>query len=285
VGEGNVSSCAKPARRSEGFQVTFSFLTHLSSSLSCLSYGTVIYLPQSPVVDFGESAYPSPYEKKVVCPRVLLVSTWTDGKYGFPGGGVKKNEDIVSSMNREFLEEIGTNVEFSSDDFCFSVETDGRISYHFAKITNDESYFNSLLTSFHSADRKAYVDEIIGIAGFPVWVEGPIDPASYCWNNNIWGLPRHLCFQGGSLTPTLQTSYFPRESLIILLLMKGIVSYPLMRRVFGLAAALCQSHPENCVPLEEFDAFLTRVGILINESEEEPLQEEGKESKKRKTTY
>lgn len=192
---------------------------------------------------------------------------------------MKKNEDIVPSLNREFSEEIGTNVDFSADDFCFSVETEDRISYHFAKITNDESFFNSLLISFHTAaDRKAYVDEIIGIAGFPLWVEGPMDPASYSWNNNIWGLPRHLCFQGGSLTPTLQTSYFPRDSLIIILLMTGVVSYPLMRRVFGLAAALCQSHPENCVPIEEFDAFRSRVGILI-----EP---EGKaEDKKRKSTY
>jgi 8-oxo-dGTP pyrophosphatase MutT (NUDIX family) len=237
----------------------------------------VIYLPLSPVVDFGESTYPSPYEKKLVCPRVLLVSTWTDGKYGFPGGGVKKNEEIVPSMNREFTEEIGTNVEFSSNDFCFSIETDGRISYHFAKITNDESYFHSLLITFHSAERKSYVDEIIGIAGFPLWVEGPMDPTSYSWNNNIWGFPRHLCFQGGSLTPTLQSSYFPRESLIILLLLKGILSYPLMRRVFGLAAALCQNHPENCVPLEEFDAFLNRVGILV---EPETVEDEEKKRKR-----
>jgi 8-oxo-dGTP pyrophosphatase MutT (NUDIX family) len=222
----------------------------------------VIYLPPSPIIDFGESAYPCPYQKKLVSPRVLLVSTWTDGKYGFPGGGVKKGEDVISAMNREFFEEIGTKLEFSESDFCFSCETNDRVTYNFAKIIRDEDSFESLLRAFHSSDRAAYVDEIMGVVGFPLWVEGPLDPASYSWKNNIWGLPRHLCFQGGSLTPTLQTNYQPRECLVLLLLVTGIVSQSLMKRVFALATALCESHPDTCVPLEPFDALLARVGFL-----------------------
>jgi 8-oxo-dGTP pyrophosphatase MutT (NUDIX family) len=238
----------------------------------------VIYLPPSPVTDFGESAYPCPYQKKLVSPRVLLVSTWTDGKYGFPGGGVKKGEDVVAAMNREFLEEIGTSVEFSEIDFCFSSEASDRITYNFAKVIRDEESFESLLRSFHTADRPAYVDEIIGVAGFPLWIEGPLDPASYSWKNNIWGLPRHLCFQGGSLTPTLQTNYQPRESLILLLLSTGVISQSLMRRVFALASALCEAHPATCVPLEPFDAFLARVGLW--QSVDETLTITGEDTKR-----
>lgn len=252
------------------------------------SYGTVIYVPSSPVVDFGESSYPSPYEKKVVSPRVLLVSTWTDGKYGLPGGGVKRGEEILQAINREFLEEIGTAIDFSDDDFCYSLETEGKITYHFAKITHDETFFESLLINFHRLERSAYVDEIIGIAGFPVWIEGPLDRTLYSWKNNIWGFPRHLCWQGGSFTPTLQSNYAPRESLVIILLLKGIISSSLMKRIFELSSTLCEHHPESCIPLEVYDSFVSRVGIFdipsdeIEAKEDETAASSEENEKKRK---
>lgn len=214
------------------------------------------------VPDFGQSAYPAPYEKKLVSPRILLVSTWTDGKYGLPGGRAKKGEDVFQAMNREFLEEIGTDVNFTENDFCYSVETSDKIVYNFAKITDDQDFFQSLLINFHRQERPAYVDEIIGVVGFPIWIEGPLDGAQYSWNNNIWGFPRHLCYQGGTFSPTLQSSYAPRESIILILLMKEVIPSSLMKRVFELTSILCHHHPESCIPLESFDSFLAKVGIV-----------------------
>ena len=71
-----------------------------------LSYGTVIYVPvttsdgtsgevQQPKkmklesnasfkIDFGSSIAS---EKKKLCPRIILLSTWADAKFGFAGAG------------------------------------------------------------------------------------------------------------------------------------------------------------------------------------------------------
>ena len=53
------------------------------------SYGTVIYVPPPNAeaeeivkIDFGQEEADG---KKHVCPRVLLISTWADGKFGFAG--------------------------------------------------------------------------------------------------------------------------------------------------------------------------------------------------------
>ena len=50
-----------------------------------LCYGTVIYHPQDYVVDFGPPQFPTKFNKKDKCPRILLISTWIDGKWGFIG--------------------------------------------------------------------------------------------------------------------------------------------------------------------------------------------------------
>jgi hypothetical protein len=45
------------------------------------SYGSLIYKPAVCVVEFGKETWPSPYIKKEVCPRILLISNWTDNRY------------------------------------------------------------------------------------------------------------------------------------------------------------------------------------------------------------
>lgn len=234
-------------------------------SRKAFCYGTVIFVPPVPVIDFGESKYPSVYQKNRVCPRVLVISTWTDAKYGLPGGGVNREEGIIDAMNREFLEEIGKEANFITEDFLYSYEAGNRITYHFVKKTDDLELFQSFLSSFHTQEREAYVNEVIGIAGYPVWIEGPLNSAEYSWNNNVWGFPRHLCFQGGTFTPTLNSSNLPRESIIILLLLSGVISIDLMRRVFDLSSLLCKhATPETYLsPLETFDEFLARVNIIL----------------------
>jgi hypothetical protein len=65
-------------------------------------YGTVIYEPDAAlkVVDFGKEVWPSPYEKKKVCPRMLLVANWTDARFSLVGGEAEKNETPLAALNR-----------------------------------------------------------------------------------------------------------------------------------------------------------------------------------------
>ena len=136
-----------------------------------LAYGTVVYLPADFRIDFGKSEWPSPYEKKKVCPRVLLATSWTDNRMGFVGGNAKRGELPLDSMNREFEEEMGSPGEFSSEHFRFASlleESNGKktITYNYCRITHDEGYFNSLLGNFYTnSQRKAYVNEVIGCCG------------------------------------------------------------------------------------------------------------------------
>jgi 8-oxo-dGTP pyrophosphatase MutT (NUDIX family) len=137
-----------------------------SKQLKGSAYCTIVYLP-SPAhleIDFQIEPWPPIHDKQVASPRVLLVSTWTDAKFGFPGGGIKKGEGPVDAIRREFAEELGSEVEFSEEDFSFA-EVGDRISFMFARVTHDESYFNNLLVNFHTTPRKAYVNEIIAVAG------------------------------------------------------------------------------------------------------------------------
>lgn len=124
------------------------------------------------------------------------MSTWTDGKFGMPGGGVKKGENVITALNREFSEEIGSDVTFTEEDFCFA-QVHQTATYVFCRVTADLDFFENILRSFHNMERKAYVDEIMGVLAYPVWIEGPANVQDVCWQNNVWGLPRHLCAQGG----------------------------------------------------------------------------------------
>jgi 8-oxo-dGTP pyrophosphatase MutT (NUDIX family) len=201
------------------------------------SFGTLIYVPsEGSRIDFGVSQWPPVAKKQIVCPRVLLVSTWTDGKFGFVGGASKGTESPLETMNREFEEEIGTDFKFSIDDHCFSIVEKNVPTHIFAHVTDDVNLFTNILSTFHrNQSRKAYVDEVFTATGIPIFVEGPANPADFSWENNIWGLPRYLTFQGGTLTPTLNGDYTPRDQLLLVLLKRNVVSVPLMRRIFGLA--------------------------------------------------
>ena len=60
-----------------------------ASRIRHMSYGTVIYTPpfsgrgeEVARIDFGSEIAT---KKQLFCPRILLISTWTDGKFGFTG--------------------------------------------------------------------------------------------------------------------------------------------------------------------------------------------------------
>lgn len=227
-----------------------------SSNYSC--FGTVIYVPSQPVIDFGQSQWPSPYDKSKVCPRILLITTWTDGKFGFVGGGRNKKKDTcpLDTMNREFAEEMGTPMMFTDENFCFASSVNGKMTFVYAIITHDESVLSNLLSSFYATPREAYLNEVMSAMAYPLWIEGPDDVSKACWDNNVWGLPRHLVAQGGMFSPTLGNSNLPREHFLLLLHSTGIVSTALMNRLFDLSLSVTFVDSR---PLESFESFLTKT--------------------------
>lgn len=238
-------------------------------------YGTVIYMPSEPVVDFGVCAYPTAWSKKVVCPRVLLVSTWTDNRWGFVGGGVNDGESAIQAMNREMEEETGFSEDsatFSDSDYCFSyVKKDLTATHLFAKMTHDLDYFQSILVNFHANhSRPAYCDEVIGICGMPLWFEGPEDASLVdMGRNGCWGLPRMLVGQGGALTQgpflKMQTT-LSREHLLVVLLKRGVMSLEVYDRVFELSKAFTVGPP-----LQSREELLASPGLRdVFDSEEIP---------------
>lgn len=237
-----------------------------TDNLKHSSYGTVVFLPQPFTVDFGVAPWPPVHLKKDVSPRVLLISTWTDNKFGFVGGNQKKGENSCETINREFAEETGSAVIFDESDFCFSFKSE-RMTYVFAKVTSDEDYFNSLLINFHSVPRPAYVNEVISIAGYPIWQEGPKTLEEVSWKKNIWGLARHLCSQGGCFTPTLGNTNIPREHFILLLLKLAIVPMEEMKHIFDLASHFTTEADPNARPLPPFEDFLRTVGLSAGDED------------------
>jgi 8-oxo-dGTP pyrophosphatase MutT (NUDIX family) len=233
---------------------------HLSTAKHFV-YGTVIFQPEHAVIDFGPSAWPAKYSKKVSCPLVLLVQGWTDAMFGLVGGKVEKKESVVDAMNREFLEETGSAINFDFEhDYKFSTYNpadDGsiaRLTHLFVKIIHDRHVFQDILVNFHvNSGREAYLDEVFTLVGLPLFIEGPEDILAVNWQNNIWGLPRYLTsHHGGFLTPTLQSSYVVREHFVVMLLCSKLISIDLMRRVFY----LCLGIQESPHLLPTFDDFI-----------------------------
>lgn len=79
-----------------------------------------------------------------------------------------------------------------------------------------------------------------------------------------------------------------RESLIIILLIKNIISIDLMREVFELCSILCHHFPEKSLPLEPFDEFINRIRNILTLETEQVIQlenvheDESNEIKRRK---
>jgi hypothetical protein len=70
-----------------------------ASKIRLFSYGTVVYIPATAAnedvptnsMDFGPNCSS---DKKRLCPRVLLISTWSDAKFGFVGIPPSSNKFI-----------------------------------------------------------------------------------------------------------------------------------------------------------------------------------------------
>ena len=210
------------------------------------AYGTIIYLPPdtSRKPDFGDEQWPQPDNiKKQSCPRVLLVSTWMDNKFGFIGGNGEAGETPEETMSREFYEEIDSTLEFTEhEDHIFSYVDGDRASHIYAKVTRDLAFFNSFLCNFYKEDRKAYLDEVLSVVALPIWIEGPsTDDCTQEIKDNVWGLPRFLmsngavgCFSSGRFQNVQDIA---REQFLLLLVATGVLSPNMLTRIARLTHA------------------------------------------------
>lgn len=233
-----------------------------------VSYGTIIYLPSDTLrnPDFGEEQWPQPDNiKKQRCPRVLLVSTWMDNKFGFIGGSGEAGETPEQTMNREFQEEMGTVVRFTDEEDHVFSHVDGNRAIHvYAKVTSDLELFNSLLRNFYREDRQAYLDEVLSVVALPIWIEGPsTDDDTQEIKNNVWGLPRFLmsngavgCFSSGRYESVQDTV---REQFLMLLLTKGVLSPGMLNRIARLTRASAFS--QSPIKVKDYDEFCDINGV------------------------
>lgn len=64
----------------------FSQAEEVSKSIRKKSvYGLILYIPSNFIIDFGIAQWPPKHLKKEVCPLALLVSSWSDARFGFVG--------------------------------------------------------------------------------------------------------------------------------------------------------------------------------------------------------
>ena len=227
------------------------------------SYGTIIFLPPEAVIDFGEETWPQPDNiKKSKCPRVLMVSTWMDNKFGLVGGAKEADESPVQTMNREFYEEMGTCVEFKNDDHIFSSVNGNRATHVYAKVTRDLEFFNSLMCNFYRDDRNAYLDEVLSVVALPIWIEGP--SVESIADDNVWGLPRFLmsngavgCFSSGRFKDVQDTT---REEFLLLLLATGVITPDAMSRIARLTQAKVFTH--SPIKVKDFNELCQMNGVI-----------------------
>jgi len=181
---------------------------------------------------------------------------WVDGRLGFVGGKCRRDETAVDSLNREFLEESGTAIIFTNADFIFARHDGDKISHFFVKLLENQEDFIEILVNFHRQwERKAYVEEIFGLVGVPIWIEAP-DVVNA---GDVWGLPRFLSsHDGGAMTPTLACNYCVREQLLMLLMKLKLIDNSLMRRIILHANSLDKLHAAQ---LPSFEEFMSITGV------------------------
>jgi len=202
-------------------------------------YGTVIYIPEDASVDFGsEKDRTVCFDKSVSSPRVLLVSTWVDGLWGFAGGKMEPDDETpVQTMNREFIEETGCDTIEFTDDHLAWIRLSGDTnypSYFYIFKTANKKEFEQVVGAFEGRRPKGYVDEIFAVAGLPIWFEGPSNLDLLQWGDGIHGLPKII----QAMTPGISGSKVATDTLVLCLLYTGIMTMEQMKRVDDMAAKL-----------------------------------------------
>ena len=120
--------------------------------------------------------------KHIKCPAMIMIDRW-DGRMGFPGGGMKKDEDILDALKREIKEEIGISIkkdkvhpiashEFKIVTHFYGLEVNEleflHIYYH---ILNNFSR-SILLHAYEEGDESRFMSETTGIKIVPIIEHG-----------------------------------------------------------------------------------------------------------------
>jgi len=116
--------------------------------------------------------------KHTRCPVVIMIDRW-DGRMGFPGGGIKKNETLLYALKREIYEEIGIRVK---EDKIHSIAShEWKIVTHFYGLEVKELEFlhiyhhilnnfsrSILLHAYEEGDESRFMSETTGIKIVPI---------------------------------------------------------------------------------------------------------------------
>jgi U8 snoRNA-decapping enzyme len=116
--------------------------------------------------------------RQMKCPAVIMVDRW-DGRIGFPGGTMKKNEPILNALKREIYEEIGIRVRKEKVHPISSHEW--KIVTHFYGLEVNELEFlhiyyhilnnfsrSILLHAYEEGDASRFMSETTGIKIVPI---------------------------------------------------------------------------------------------------------------------
>jgi U8 snoRNA-decapping enzyme len=116
--------------------------------------------------------------QKVKCPAVIMIDRW-DGRIGFPGGTMKKDEPILEALRREIKEEIGIRVRVEQVHPIASHEW--KLCTHFYGLEVNELEFlhiyyhilnnfsrSILLHAYEEKDESRFMSETTGIKIVPI---------------------------------------------------------------------------------------------------------------------
>jgi len=114
----------------------------------------------------------------VKCPAMIMIDRW-DGRMGFPGGTMEKDEPILEALKREIHEEVGIRVRIDQVHHIASHEW--KIATHFYGLEVNELEFlhiyyhilnnfsrSILLHAYEEGDESSFMSEITGIKIVPI---------------------------------------------------------------------------------------------------------------------
>jgi len=114
----------------------------------------------------------------VKCPAIIMIDRW-DGRMGFPGGTMEKDEPILDALKREIHEEVGIRVRTEQVHHIASHEW--KIITHFYGLEVNELEFlhiyyhilnnfsrSILLHAYEEGDESSFMSEITGIKIVPI---------------------------------------------------------------------------------------------------------------------